>query len=207
MTKKSLTPNQLFSILNKAAIEVQQLPPNTELYLNYDEGGYTDGAMLITSLQIVVSYDKENNFAEVKIGYNIPKTFSIDSVIFKHNLITEEGQLEAIKKDSLAFRLIKNPSKKVQMEAFKRDSWNVRYISDPDILLECFKLNFWAIVEIKNPEVQLEAVKYNIWAIDHIDNPTEAIQLEVIKQDELSIQHIKNPTDKVKQLHKDLWES
>jgi hypothetical protein len=69
MTKKSLTPNQLFSILNKAAIEVQQLPPDTEIYFHYDESGaWSKFDHLKTSLKIVVSHNEKDKFAEVVIS-------------------------------------------------------------------------------------------------------------------------------------------
>lgn len=117
----------------------------------------------------------------------------------KYSAMSEEEQIEAIKKDGENLRYIENPSELVQMFAVKQNGHLIRHIKNPieKVQLEVVKKNGQLIGYINNPSeiVQLEAVKQDRFAFEKIKDPSEVIAKQAIRLNGYALKYIKNPTE------------
>lgn len=95
------------------------------------------------------------------------------------NQMSEEEQVERVRKNWRDIENIPNPSERVQLVAVQRWGLAIKYIQNP------------------SERVQLAAVQNLPASIHHIPNPSEKVQLAAVTQDPMSIISIRNPTEKV----------
>ena len=74
------------------------------------------------------------------------------------NNMSEQEQLEAVRREGTDIQYINNPSEKVQLEAVRENGYSIKYIDNP------------------SERVQLEAVRSNGLAIQYINNPSKYIK-------------------------------
>lgn len=138
------------------------------------------------------------------------------------NLIRDQWQIQAIKRDMISIRKINNPSKKVQIAAIEKDSHAIRYITNPfeKVQLMAVQQDPYEIRNIKNPtkKVQIAVLEKSTDFITLIESPceeaqriavendpfvlslintTETVQIEAIEKNPFSLQYIDNPSEKV----------
>lgn len=117
---------------------------------------------------------------------------------------SEKVQLAAIKKNIYVFKSIKNPTFRVQLEAVKRVGTMIQYIKEPEkeIKKEAVQADGISIQYIIEPNEELKtlAVQQNGLAINYIKNPSENIQLAAVKQNPDAIMRINRATKRT-QLH------
>lgn len=103
------------------------------------------------------------------------------------NNMSEEEQIETVKKDPWKIDHIKNPSEYVLMTAIKEDPYVLSHLN--------------RVLKNMSPELQQElqaiAVKQNGFVISCIENPSEEIQLMAVQQKPGAIRYIKNPSEEV----------
>lgn len=123
--------------------------------------------------------------------------------------MSQQEQIEAIKKDGSKIMAVENPNEDLQLLAVRKNGVianysNISYIRNPteNVKLEVIRQSFNGIQYIKNPNetLQLEAVKQNGEAIQYIKNPSEAVKLEAVKQNGNVIKYILYPSKNIKNI-------
>ena len=79
--------------------------------------------------------------------------------------MTEQEQIEWVKRFPLKLNRIENPSEAVQLAAVQSDGWAISYIENP------------------SEASQLAAVQQDGTAIEWIKNPTDEVQLAAVQQE------------------------
>ena len=123
--------------------------------------------------------DPAHQEAESDEDFTTCNDYDIDNQEKDINELSEQEQIELIKKDPWVIEDISNPSEVVQLATIEREPYCIISIFDP-------------------PEkVQLAAIEKNPSLIDSIVYPTEKVQLTVVEKDPSLIEYIKNPSEQV----------
>jgi hypothetical protein len=79
------------------------------------------------------------------------------------NELSEEEQIELVKKQYWYIDYIDNPSEKVCLAAIKQNAWAIKYITNPNIevCLEAIKQNGWSIQFVKKPTLEMVKISIN----------------------------------------------
>ena len=105
---------------------------------------------------------------------------------FSYSNLTEEQQINAMKRNATHIQFIENPSEQVQMAAVNKNIVALKYIENPSeaIQLAAVAISEQALLYIKDPseEVQLAAVAHSFKAIYYIKDPSEEVQLKAVSQ-------------------------
>ncbi len=107
-------------------------------------------------------------------------------------------EMVAVEHTPRAIQFVANPSLALQEAAIRKGWNNLEYIENPseEILRLAIEQSGWALKYISQPteELQRLAVQKNYDAIKYIDQPSEAIQLLAVKENYQALRYIKEAT-------------
>lgn len=109
---------------------------------------------------------------------------------------TEKVQLDYIAKNGFTICYIDNPSEKVQLAAISRNYFSINYIKNnisDDVLIKAIEKDWWFIQYIKSPslKVQLSAIDQDVKAIDYMQSISK-------KDKENLLNYIRNKNSRLK---------